>query len=122
MTKDETLHTLRTMNSVGSISLGIDSVIALIERIDLVEITPVSVTDEYKILVINQLIEELENSNMCDEITAQISHQIMDCIDDFEVNLSYNKSIELDEISIDEYKLSGFIEEGVRKWLNDKLS
>jgi hypothetical protein len=119
MTKEETLHTLRTMNLVGSVSLGLDSVIALIESLDLVEVTTVS--DESKSLVINQLIEELDDDNIGDFMLMPSSNQIMDCIEDFEVSI-YNKRIELDDISIDEYKLTELIQDGVKKWLNDKLS
>lgn len=120
MTKDETLHTLRTMNSVGSVSLALDSVIALIESLDLNEVTTVSSLD--KSLVIEQLIEELNDSNVGDGIVSIFSHQIMDCVDDFEVSINYNKAIELDEISLDENKLAELIEDGVREWLNAKLS
>jgi hypothetical protein len=119
MTKEETLHTLRTMNLVGSVSLGLDSVIALVESLDLVEVTTVS--DESKSLVINQLIEELDNDNIGDFMLMPSSNQIMDCIDDFEVNI-YDKRIELEEIYIDEYKLAELIQDGVKKWLNDRLS
>jgi len=119
MTKEETLHTLRTMNLVGSVSLGLDSVIALVESLDLVEVTTVS--DESKNLVINQLIEELDNDNIGDFMLIPSYNQIMDCIEDFEVSI-YNKRIELDDISIDEYKLAELIQDGVKKWLNDRLS
>ena len=119
MTKEETLHTLRTMNLVGFVSLGLDSVIALIESLDLVEVTTVS--DESKSLVINQLIEELDNDNNLNFMLMPSSNQIMDCIEDFEVSI-YNKRIELDDISIDEYKLAELIQDGVKKWLNDRLS
>jgi hypothetical protein len=118
MTKEETLHTLRTMNLVGSVSLGLDSVIALVESLDLVEVTTVS--DESKSLVINQLIEELDDDNIGFMLMPS-SNQIMDCIEDFEVSI-YDKRIELDDISIDEYKLTELIQDGVKKWLNDKLS
>jgi hypothetical protein len=121
MTKEETLHTLRTMNLVGSVSLGLDSVIALIESLDLVEVVEViTVSDESKSLVINQLIEELDDDNIGFMLMPS-SNQIMDCIEDFEVSI-YNKRIELDDISIDEYKLTELIQDGVKKWLNDKLS
>jgi len=119
MTKEETLHTLRTMNLVGSVSLGLDSVIALIESLDLVEVTTVS--DESKNLVINQLIEDFNTGDFGENILMPSSNQIMDCIEDFEVSI-YNKRIELDYISIDEYKLADLIQDGVKKWLNDRLS
>ena len=120
MTKEETLHTLRTMTSVGSLSLGLDSVIALIESLDLVEV--ITVSDEAKSLVIEQLIEELDNDNMGDSISSTFAYKIMDYVDDFEVSMSYNKTVELDEIILDEYRLKDLINDGVREWLNAKLS
>ena len=119
MTKEETLHTLRTMTSVGSLSLGLDSVIALIESLDLVEVTIVS--DEAKSLVIEQLIEELDNDNMGDSISSTFANQIMDYVDDFEVSMNY-KTVELDDIQIDEYRLKDLINDEVREWLSAKLS
>ena len=119
MTKEETLHTLRTMTSVGSLSLGLDSVIALIESLDLVEV--ITVSDEAKSLVIEQLIEELDNDNMGDSISSTFANQIMDYVDDFEVSMNY-KTVELDDIQIDEYRLKDLINDEVREWLSAKLS
>ena len=119
MTKEETLHTLRTMTSVGSLSLGLDSVIALIESLDLVEV--ITVSDEAKSLVIEQLIEELDNNNVGDSISSTFANRIMDYVDDFEVSMNY-KTVELDDIQIDEYRLKDLINDGVRDWLNAKLS
>ena len=119
MTKEETLHTLRTMTSVGSLSLGLDSVIALIESLDLVEV--ITVSDEAKSLVIEQLIEELDNDNMGDSISSTFANRIMDYVDDFEVSMNY-KTVELDYIQIDEYRLKDLINDGVREWLNAELS
>ena len=119
MTKEETLHTLRTMTSVGSLSLGLDSVIALIESLDLVEV--ITVSDEAKSLVIEQLIEELDNDNMGDSISSTFVNQIMDYVDDFEVSMNY-KTVELDDIQIDEYRLKDLINDEVREWLSAKLS
>ena len=119
MTKEETLHTLRTMTSVGSLSLGLDSVIALIESLDLVEV--ITVSDEAKSLVIEQLIEELDNNNVGDSISSTFANRIMDYVDDFEVSMNY-KTVELDYIQIDEYRLKDLINDGVREWLNAELS
>ena len=74
-----------------------------------------------KVLVINQLIEELDDDNIGDFMLMPSSNQIMDCIEDFEVSI-YNKRIELDDISIDDCKLADLIQDGVKKWLNDRLS
>ena len=46
----------------------------------------------------------------------------MDYVDDFEVSMSYNKTVELYEIILDEYRLKDLINDGVREWLNAKLS